>query len=144
QELSRLEDELQKQLQAEVKRGVASARAQFDAAKLREDRLRKKLARQESTGAELRNLGSQYDLLKNEVDSSRALHASLVKQRAETEVNAELAEPNVRVIERPEVPIKPSKPKVLLDLVLGAFAGLVLGIGAAFGRDYFDGSVRSS
>src|SRR5262249_43321950 len=43
QELSRLEDELQKQLQAEVKRGVASARAQFDAAKLREDRLRKKL-----------------------------------------------------------------------------------------------------
>src|SRR6185295_2663021 len=37
-----------------------------------------------------------------------------------------------------------SKPKVLLDLVLGTFAGLVLGIGAAFARDYFDGSVRSS
>ena len=144
QELARLESELEKQLQSEVKRGVASARAHFDAAKLREDRLRKKLSRQESTGAEMRNLGSQYDLLKNDVDSARGLHASLLKQRAETEVNSELAAPNVRVIERPEVPSKPSKPKVLLDLVLGTFAGIVLGIGAAFARDYFDGSVRSS
>jgi capsular exopolysaccharide synthesis family protein len=144
QELASLESELEKQLQSEVKRGIASARAHFDAAKLREDRLRKKLTRQETTGAELRNLGSQYDLLKNDVDSARALHASLLKQRAETEVNSELAAPNVRVIERPEVPGKPSKPKVLLDLVLGTFTGIVLGIGAAFGRDYFDGSVRSS
>jgi capsular exopolysaccharide synthesis family protein len=144
QELARLESELTKQLQGEVKRGVASAHAHFDAAKMREDRLRQKLSRQESLGAELRNLGAQYDLLKNDVDAARGLHASLLKQRSETEVNSELAAPNVRVIERPEVPSRPSRPKVLLDLVLGTFTGLVLGIGAAFGRDYFDGSVRSS
>src|SRR5213078_2610434 len=50
---------------------------------------------------------------------------------------------NVRVIERAEVPRRPSKPNVPLNLVLGALAGLVLAVGAAFACEYFDQSVKS-
>jgi capsular exopolysaccharide synthesis family protein len=62
----------------------------------------------------------------------------------ETAVNSELAASNVRVIERPEVPQGPSKPKVPLNLTLGLLAGVVMAAGAVFLCDYFDNSVKSS
>ena len=62
----------------------------------------------------------------------------------ENGVESDLDAPNVRIIERAEVPQRPSRPKALLDLTLGVFAGLVLALGAAFARDYFDTSVRSN
>jgi capsular exopolysaccharide synthesis family protein len=82
--------------------------------------------------------------LKDEVGNARALHTSLRKQRMDTAVNAELAATNMRVIDRPEVPQRPSRPNVPLNLAIGVVGGLVLAIGAAFARDYFDDSVKSS
>ena len=143
-ELTQLEGELEQQLRAEVARGVASVRAHYDAARLRVDQLRGKLRREESDGLELRKLGAQYARLKTDVDAARTLRTSLLKQRMENGVESDLDAPNVRIIERAEVPQRPSRPKALLDLTLGVFAGLVLALGAAFARDYFDTSVRSN
>src|SRR5262249_58472948 len=39
---------------------------------------------------------------------------------------------------------RPSRPKIPLNLVLGVFFGLTVAVGAAFGREYFDTSVKSS
>src|SRR5204863_6758210 len=82
--------------------------------------------------------------LKNDVATARRLHESLQRQQVETAVNAALVASNLRVIERPEVPIRPSRPNVGLDLVFGVLAGIVLALGAVFGCDYFDSSVKSS
>src|SRR5213078_3336498 len=103
----------------------------YDAAKLSEDDLRRKLDEVGAKAVELRDLGARYQLLKNNVDSAHGLHASLVAS-------------NVRVIERAEAPLRPSKPNVPLNLTLGVLAGLVLAVGAAFSFEYFDQSVKSS
>jgi capsular exopolysaccharide synthesis family protein len=50
----------------------------------------------------------------------------------------------VRVIERAEVPYRPSRPKIPLNLALGVFSGLVIAVGAAFAREYLDSSLKSS
>src|SRR5207247_10665037 len=71
-------------------------------------------------------------------------HASLLKQRMDTGVNAALVSSNGRVIERAEAPHRMSKPHVPLNLTLGVLAGLVLAVGAAFSFEYFDQSVKSS
>ena len=76
----------------------------YDAARAREDRLRRRLAQEERSAGKLRQLGARYELLKDEVETARALHTSLRKQRMDTAVNAELVATNVRVIDRPEVP----------------------------------------
>src|SRR5439155_803698 len=143
-ELARNEAELERQVGAEVAEETTSVRARYDAAGLREEALRHKMAHLEEVAIDLHALGARYDLLKNDVDSAHALHDSLLKQQMETSVNSELAASNVRVVERPEVPQSPSKPRVALNLVLGLLAGLFAAVGAVFFCDYFDNSVKSS
>jgi capsular exopolysaccharide synthesis family protein len=116
--------------------------ARYDAIRAREGRLRRRLARDERGAGRLRELGVRWELLKGEVDTARALHASLLKQRMDTAVNADLVASNVRVIDRPEVPLRPSRPNAPLNLVIGLAAGLVFGIGTAFARDHLDDSVK--
>lgn len=142
-DLRHVETEIGRQLDAEVRQQVTAVRMRYDAARVREERLRRRLAREERWAGKLRELGAHYSLLKGEVDTTHALHASLRKQRIDTAVNAELVPTNVRVIERPEVPQRPSRPNVPLYLTIGVAAGLVLAFGAAFARDYFDDTVKS-
>src|SRR5262249_52861751 len=144
QAIAQLEATLVQQLQAEVAEGVKAVRSHYDAARLRGERPQATLAQQEQAGTEVGAVGAHYDLLKRDVDTARRLHASLLKQRMETAVNAELVPPIVRVLERAEVPRRPSRPKIPLNLVLGVFFGLTVAVGAAFGREYFDTSVKSS
>src|SRR5215831_12954375 len=124
-ELRQLENELSRQLRTEVSRGVAGVRAHYDAARQREDRLRKKLEQQQQSGTELNRIGARYALLKNDVETARALNTSLHEQQMATAVNSDLTPTNVRVIEHAEVPEKPSRPKWPLNVALGVVAGLV-------------------
>ena len=73
----------------------------------------------DARASRLRDLGARYEFLKGDVDTARQLHDSLLKQQLETAVNAQLAPTNVRVVERAEVPARPSRPNVPLNLALG-------------------------
>src|SRR5213076_942883 len=96
QELRRQQAEIEVQLRAEVEQEVAAIRTRYDAAKLSESGLRRKLDELGVKAIELRYLGARYQLLKNNVDSAHGLHASLLKQRTDTGVNAALVASNVR------------------------------------------------
>jgi capsular exopolysaccharide synthesis family protein len=143
QELKRLEDEISMQLRTEVSRDVASVRAHYDASREREERLHRKLDQQQEAGTEINRLGARYELLKNDVQTARALHSSLLEQQMATAANSDLGASNIGVVERPEVPRRPSRPVLPLNLALGVMGGMLFGVGAAFARDYFDRSVRS-
>jgi capsular exopolysaccharide synthesis family protein len=143
-ELKRHEKEVERQLLAEVEQEAGAVRARYDAATEREEALRRKMAHLEEAAIDLRDVGARYDLLKNDVDTARALHESLLRQQMETAVNAELAASNVRVVERAEVPRGASKPRLPFNLTLGMIAGMVVAAGAVLLCDYFDSSVKSS
>ena len=143
-ELLRHERELQKALQQEIGNELHSVQSKFDAAKLREERLRKQLTDLEAHAIGLRDVGARYDFLKNERDTAKTLYDSLIKQKRDTAVNSELAPTNVRLVQTPAVPNQPSQPRMFLDLFLGLIASVVVSIGAVFGRAYFDSSVTSS
>ena len=48
----------------------------------------------------------------------------------------------VRVVDMAEPPVSPVSPKVYLNLFLGVFFGLLLGIAVAYGREYFEDSIK--
>src|SRR5437016_5275772 len=144
QELRRQQAEIETQLGAEVDQEVEAIRTRYDAAKLSEGELRRKVDELGVKAIGLRDLGSRYQLLKNDVESAHGVQPWQLQQGADTGVNAALVASNVRVIERAEAPLRPSKPNLPLNLTLGVLAGLVLAIGAAFSFEYFDQSVKSS
>jgi capsular exopolysaccharide synthesis family protein len=143
-ELRQQEGEIARQLDAEVGQEVSAVRNRFAAARQREAELQKKLAQLEADAIGAHQMGTRYELLKGDVETSRSLRESLLKQQMETAVNSELAATNMRVVERAEVPRRPSQPNVPVNLVLGLIGGTVLALGAAFVCDYFDNSVKSS
>jgi capsular exopolysaccharide synthesis family protein len=135
---------VEEQLDAAVAKQTRGVREHLAASVQRETALREKLADLEAQGVAVRDLGARYEFLKNDVDTARQLHASLLKQQLETQVNSQLAPSNVRVLERAEVPTRPSKPNVPLNLALGLLGGVVVAVGAAFASEYFDSSVKST
>jgi polysaccharide biosynthesis transport protein len=132
------------QIDGEIEQEIAAARTRLRAARLQENGLRVRLSELEKKATALRALGGQYEFLKGERDTARALHESLLKQKTDTSVNSALATSKVRVIQRPEVPRYASWPRKKMNLLLGALAGVGLAIGVAFFRESLDRSVKSN
>jgi polysaccharide biosynthesis transport protein len=142
--LARQQSMVDQQLKLAVAKETRAVREYYAAAVERQKSLEQKMRELEAQGVTLRDLGARYEFLKNDVESARQLHASLLKQQLETSVNAQLAPSNLRVLERAEVPGRPSKPNVPLNLTLGLLGGLVAACSAAFASEYFDSSVKST
>jgi succinoglycan biosynthesis transport protein ExoP len=142
--LLRQKASVEEQLDSAVAKQTRGVGEHLAATMERETALRQKYADLEAQGVVVRDLGARYEFLKNDVDTARQLHASLLKQQLETQVNSQLAPSNVRVLERAEVPARPSKPNVPLNLAIGLLGGLVVAVSAAFASEYFDSSVKSS
>jgi len=51
---------------------------------------------------------------------------------------------NIRVIDRADLPINPSSPKKMRNLLLALFLGLFGGVGLAFVLEYLDNTVKSA
>src|SRR5208282_3455047 len=71
----------------------------------------------------------QYNILKREVDTNRSIYEGLLQRLKEAGVSAGMKANNIRVVDQAEVPVRPAKPRVLLNIALGLFFGLGLGVG---------------
>ncbi len=70
----------------------------------------------------------QYNIYQREVDTNRALYDELLQRFKEIGVSSGINRTNVSVVDRADVPTAPSKPNILLNLLLSLFAGSLLGL----------------
>jgi succinoglycan biosynthesis transport protein ExoP len=78
----------------------------------------------------------QDNFLKHEVDLDKQLYEGLLRQVNDAGVSTRFDAPNARIFEAAQAPSFPSRPRVAYNLILGAFAGLSLGIGFVFTQEY--------
>lgn len=76
----------------------------------------------------LRDRSIQYNILQREVDTSRTLYDGLLQRYKEVGVAGGVTVNNVSVIDRAEPPTEPSKPSMLLNLVIAALLGIGIGV----------------
>src|SRR6266436_3702304 len=124
-------DEIAASLQEERQRAADKMVNDYSAAVRRENLLWRALDDQQKQVSLIAEKSVQYNILKREVDTNKQLYEGLLLQLKEAGVSASLKASNIRVVDSAQPPVKPVKPKTLLNLAVAVFLGLGLGIGAA-------------
>lgn len=91
-------------------------------------------AEQQSEMARLQAALSQY----------QTTYSLLLKDREETRVNETRTKVSVSVAEPADIPIRPVKPRTLINVILASIIGLALAGGMAFLLEYLDDTVKTS
>jgi len=134
--------EVRRQIHAEIQRFVEAVRGEYRAALQNETEVRKLVDAQRGLARQLDGHAARYNLLRREVDTSRELYTALSTRLKETQVSGSLLISNISVVDRADVPLKRSRPRTGLNLLIGCMVGLVGGVALAFLFEYLDTSIR--
>lgn len=129
-----------------VAKAREQARADFQTAERREQSLKDVLRGQTSEAMNLNTNAVEYNNLRVEVATKRALLDTLLKRYSETEMTTRLKgtrESSIRIVDRALPPGGRFSPSYRKNLALGLFLGLVAGLGLAFFLEYLDRSIRT-
>jgi succinoglycan biosynthesis transport protein ExoP len=108
-----------------------------------EQELRRQYEEQNSLALDLARDALMFERLTHEVDRQSKLYQVLIERMSEVALTSEYTRTNVEIVEEagvPQVPVRPDKVRMMLMSLLLALAA---GIGAAFGREHLDHTIRS-
>ncbi|MFO0413715.1 MAG: polysaccharide biosynthesis tyrosine autokinase, partial [bacterium] len=80
----------------------------------------------------------QYNILQRELDTTRTLYDGLLQRYKEVSVTGGVTANNISIVDRATPPEKPSKPNLLLNILLSGLLGLGLGVVAALVLEALD------
>jgi polysaccharide biosynthesis transport protein len=130
--------DLDRSIAREEGRVSSSVRAEFRQAAQRENALQAQVDRLKGEFLDLRKRSIQYNIYQQEVDTNRALYDGLLQRFKEIGIAGGIAVNNVSIVDEAELPLKPSSPRLLLNLAIALLAGLLLGAAAALGLEQLD------
>jgi polysaccharide biosynthesis transport protein len=140
-------DSLDKQIarQRSSVSGSASGtlQADYQAALARENALQAKVNEGKAGLMALRERSIQYTILQREVDTNRSLYDALLQRFKEVGVAGGVGANVVSVVDAAETPTGPFKPNLPLNIAIGLFVGLLLGLGTAFTIEWIDDTVKT-
>ena len=134
--------EAEQRLQNEVLAVVDSLRIEFQVASSQERQLAAELERQTRDALAIDRTGIEYGVLRREAESDRRLYESLLQRAAETGVAGELETSNIRLVDTAETPLRPTRPRRQLVLLIGLLSGALLASGLVFGLEYVDDKIK--
>ena len=132
-----------RQLEQQVASVRDALQRNLNSAQATRDQLKKRLTDINEQQLASKNLSANYTRAKNAYIKEKSLRDG-VRLRAQTQT-MEMAMPRqaVSVKQVAEPASAPARPRVALNMALGALVGLVLGIGLAFFIEYLDTSVKT-
>jgi capsular exopolysaccharide synthesis family protein len=137
-------DETQRELQAAVDSAAATIvngyhrfQANFDSAKLR-------LAQKQREMIEIDRIRPEYDALVRDLNVSRELYNHYYSRLQQAAVKVTTEGQTARIIDRALEPIRPFKPNIAMNLIIGLVLGSGVGLGLVFLLAFFDDKVKSA
>lgn len=131
-------------VQETVDKARENARSEYLTAQRRESSLKSVLQGQKSEAMVLNTNAVEYNNLKTEVDTKRALLDTMLKRQAETEISSRLRGERVsgiRIVDRALPPGARFRPSHKRNAGIGLLVGLLIGVGLAFLLEYMDRSL---
>lgn len=133
-------------IQQTVNKARESARSDYLTALRREVSLKAELRSQKAEAQTASSDAVEYNNIRVEVHTQRALLDTLLRRQAETEVLSRLQgerASNVRIVDRALVPSSPFAPSLQKHVLLGLALGGFVGVGLIFVLSNLDRSLRS-
>lgn len=123
---------LDRNIQREESRVSTSFSTAAAASRSRERELGVRVDSLKRSLTDLRTRSIQYNILQREVDTNRQLFDGLLQRYKEIGIAGGVGNNNVSIVDQADLPTKPSKPRLFLNLVLALIAGLALSGGIAW------------
>ncbi|MFC1590679.1 GumC family protein [Candidatus Omnitrophota bacterium] len=86
---------------------------------------------------------NEYRVLEGEVQTSQRMYEVLLARMKEVDMSSTLTVNNISIIDKAEIPERPIKPNVALNIVLSIMVGLMGGVGLGFFIDYLDTTIKT-
>jgi polysaccharide biosynthesis transport protein len=105
--------------------------------------LSKLYERSKMQALDLNLLEIEYNRLQRAKNQTEKLYGLVLERTKESELTQMMRSNNIHVLDRPLLPRAPVRPRVPINIALGALGGLGLGIAAALGRGLLDRTVKT-
>jgi succinoglycan biosynthesis transport protein ExoP len=135
-------DEVKGRLNQEISRIVHTIQKDYFAAVAKEKALAAETEKARQGALDLQEKAVEYAVLEREVASNRALYEAVFKKTKEAALTGGERLPNLRVIDRAEIPVLPDTAKLKKNLLFIPI-GLLGAIGLAFLLHILDTSIRT-
>ena len=145
--LADVEMRLNQEMEVVANGVLAGARVRYQAARNRENLLRRTLEQQRQETRDLNQLAAGYRRSKMELDNQNAVLEQLLRRQSETGLSAEMGQREslmtVRLVDEAVVPTLRHSPRVLLNLAVGTMLGALLAMGLAFFLHHWDTALHN-
>ncbi len=119
-----------------------SVKQQYDSAVGAENKLRDQVTLLKGSSLAEQDKMVRYNLLARDADTNRSLYESLLQRYKELTASAGISASNIAIIDRAEVPIKPSAPNIMQHLAIGLTIGILLAAVGVTIRHQLDDAVH--
>jgi succinoglycan biosynthesis transport protein ExoP len=106
--------------------------------------VQKALEEQKDRIIALKRQQDELTVLRRDVESARTAYDAALQQANQTKLESRVDRTNVAVLNQATPPLLPDSPKILLNLVVGLFAGVVLAIGLILSIEVCNRRLRSA
>jgi uncharacterized protein involved in exopolysaccharide biosynthesis/Mrp family chromosome partitioning ATPase len=142
-ELTNRIHQIKNETQMEVSRLKNTIKAELDRAATIEKSIARALNKQKKVAMSLGERAIEYEVLKQQAESSQDIYNFLLKQSEEIGLATAISSSNMRIVDKAELPVKPVSPKIKLNILLAIFLSLFTGTGLAFFLEYLDNTVKT-
>ena len=136
--------EIDRQLASEVNTIKRALKAAYESSLSQETEMKKRIDILKAEVLDLQKRSIEYNILKREVDTNRALYDGLLQRYKEVDIAGGVGANNLFVVEKAALPRSPSSPKITRALMISLALGAVAGLGAAYLLERLDDTVRTS
>lgn len=135
--------DLQAKLDVEINTVRGILKGDLDAAKRKENLLREKQVQLKSEALVQQDLSVKYKTLRREVDTNQVLYQNLLQRLKEISIAGAVGSNNILVVDQAQPPVNKFKPSLKTNLLFATLLGLLIGMAAAFLREFMDDSVKN-
>lgn len=143
-EAANLVNQTQRELDKAIRTAEAAIESEYQTALRNDQEARAQLAAQEAESLMIDRYGVEYDNMARELRINEQILQTILARTRETSMTSTIETQNARVVDHALPALRPSSPKVALNLALGLVGGLGLGLAFAFFVAYIDDRVKSS